>query len=957
MRIPAFARFVSLSPPANRTQQGAVSRGTSCGTSCGTSRGAAHLASRVASCVTLGAVLGGTALLGGCHPLVFWHPADLPKEQAFTSKSTDEKWPQGKIDISVDKMGVPHIQAQSEADLSYGLGVMHGRDRLFQVLFLKHAAQGRLTELLGDSVLSADRYLRLIALNAHNTLAALSPRDRSIVEAYCAGINHAAKMVGQSAEMAILGVNWTPLTPYDVVTITLLQSWDQSSAIRPELSRARVLSLFGDDSKRSTMLREELLVYMPSTGTPIVRKAEHTGAFDMPIDENSGPVMPFTAWHHATEILIDSVGTTSVGASVETKTGNNTATPNPATSPQAEREALLAWTGSMVQRFLDGAQGASNSWALDAKHTASGKTTLANDPHLSHGAPSVFYMAHLVGPAHSIAGVSFPGIPAVLIGHGDHIAWGITNSFADVQDLLKLETITPANPAQDAAKNPQGTTTQGTTNSIPTYMLDGKPVAMEPFTEKYVSKSKDSSKDVVETWYMTPFGPVLPSGHASSFESKDTFVLQWTAYDASQATYLISSFWDLAYAKNNDELTHALQEFSAPPMNFAIILDDGSIHYRLSGRIPVRQDGDNPAIPNIHTTSQAPWRGYLRADGKPQLDNPERGYLVASNQRIVDEFIEGVCEEGPSQKNVGYESSTPYRAARITERIEMLLQKEQLPTADEILAIQQDVHSIEAASLAPILGKSCLAVAQTIDGHPRDQAAAFCSAVASFDAEYTKESLGALPYTRLFDALQEVTFNIQLPNTPDKDKAVRQLCDEGFMDLSFQKAIERSSNGEKLALFDDPSTPAYDGINVFVGKAAKLALDRVVAETGNDAKDWRWGRVHRLPLQGRLAAAPLVGGLFSTPPMEEAGHSKVPRAEAGTPVNFGSGMRFLAELSPTSAPRVRFALDSGQSGHHGHRHLADHYPLWSAGTPFVLPESLDEIMAQREGWLVILPAR
>src|SRR5688572_10558939 len=185
-------------------------------------------------------VLFPIVLVTGCHPLACFHPADLPRDQPLILVSNDA-FPKEDVEIHVDELGIPHIWGKSEADLSYGLGAMMGRDRLFQMMLLMHAGSGRLTELLGADYLEVDRANRLLMTGADEQLAALAQKDKDILDAFVAGVNESAKMVGKSAEMQILGVEWEPMTPKEVLAVARYQQWDQGVGFGEEMARWRLV--------------------------------------------------------------------------------------------------------------------------------------------------------------------------------------------------------------------------------------------------------------------------------------------------------------------------------------------------------------------------------------------------------------------------------------------------------------------------------------------------------------------------------------------------------------------------------------------------------------------------------------------------------------------------------------------------------------------------------------------
>lgn len=836
--------------------------------------------------------------LAACHPLACWHPADLPKDEPLVLQSRDE-WPREKVEVRLDEYGVPHLYGQSEADLAYGLGVMHGRDRAFQIMLFIHAGQGRLTEIFGPDFLAIDRDNRtVLAHNVDEQLASATERDREIVTAYTAGLNEGAAMAGKSAEMTILGLEWEPVTAREVLAVTRFQQWDQSVGFWEEMARWRLVKALGATSP----VVAELMQDTPSGGVPIVGADEHDGAtFSGPVD----------------------------GLSFHRPAFEQTPVPTVAPSPAAglSATALRASMGAELKRwFLRESQGASNSWSVSGEHTASGAPVLCNDPHLRHGAPGIFYMVHMEGPDFSVVGGSFPGIPGVLIGHGRHVAWGITNAFADTIDVVALRT-------------PE--------SRDDIYTVDGTTYAFGVRKEQFKMGKGDDAEVVTIPVQTTIFGPVLTPDWGSNDKTPppltgEKLAVQWTAVQMpGEMGSLISAFWDLAASHDVEDAFFAAQEFAAPAMNLNMAFTDGTIAYRLGGAIPVR-DGQRVDFPRDGGRRSSLWAGRMQDAQKPQTTNPAKGFINATNQRIVENDV-------ASQAFVGFEGATPWRAMQVDARVRELLQQGK-PTAEELLAIQQDATLIEAKTLAPILAEHC--GTRPIEGHDDARVQDFCDAVGAFDGVYAVDAIAA-PYARLRHDLYLAVLQAHV------DPALAStLAGQSFVQMSMFQIVQDEHERGDTALFDDPATAEHDGLDVFVTRALKPALDAVVADFGGGKADWRWGKGHTMSLRGPLSSAPGVGWLFETHAREEAGASGTPRAERGDPdkhfrVTNGAGLRLMAEM--TDPPTVRMVNDSGQSGHFGHRHLEDQYPLWSRGEPRVLLLAKDAVEEKNDGMMDIVP--
>ncbi len=828
------------------------------------------------------------SLLCSCSPLSPFVPPALPPSAAPLVLSSHADWPGEDVQVFVDDLGIPHIFARSRADAAYALGVMHGRERSFQIFLYVHAAEGRLTEILGKDLLDVDRENRLLTYGLDEQLKEANAADAELLAAYCSGLNRGAAMAGRTAEMTLIGARWQPVTPRDVLAVARFQQWDQGIGFREELARYHLVKALGRDNP----VVEALLIDTPSGGVPVVAASE----IPAPPSASSSPPSSTSPPPRASQLASTSL---SAPAGPAPSTGATAIVP-----PQAGAPFRAALTGELQELFGSGGRGASNSWAVAPEHTAKGVAVLANDPHLAHMTPGVFYLADLhVGGDYVVAGGTFPGIPAVLIGHGRHIAWGVTNAYADTQDLVLLK------------RDGDG------------YLVDGVHHAFGAWPQSF--------GDVHEHWHTTVFGPVLPRGYGGVDVGDDALALLWTAqqYPVDNGR-LVTAFWNLAGAANVDEATRALQDFSSPAMSVNMAFTDGTIAYRLSGIVPVRKDAERVDYPRA-----TGWSGRVSAQDKPQLTNPAKGYIIASNQRVLEDGV-------GAQAAVGFEGAGPYRAMRIEKRLHALIDGGKKASTDDILAIQQDVTAIDAAALAPVLARHC---PKHVDGHDDAQLKAFCDAVGGFDGVFTTDAV-ALPFARTQHAFVDDVLRAHV------DEALAgELSHQSFVQWALKELVLAEDKGARSPVFDDPKTTAREGLDGFVAKAVKQALDLVVEEAGDD---WTWGHLHRLDLRGVLAGVPLVGGLFSLPGMAESGYDSTPRAEHPDfghrmRVRAGAGLRLIAEM--TDPPTVRMVNDTGESGHFGSPHIGDQYPLWHDGKPRVISMDLAGAERAAQGAMTIRP--
>lgn len=830
------------------------------------------------------------AFTAGCNPLSCCAPADLPADAPVVVTSTDDAFPSQPVQVTVDEHGVPHVVAGSEVDAAYGMGFMQGRDRTFQLFFLKKATAGRLTEVLGAGLLPTDQYLRVLSYRADEWLERLDERDRALADAFAAGVNDGvAHAGGGSVEQTILGARWEPWTAQDVLHVARFMLLDQSAGMNEERARARILDRIDPADPRLG----ELIVSVPSNGVPIVSAEEDSAA--------------------PTAVAATAPPAARLSKRVAKLPRHAVASPR-----DPARRALAAappFLRGMIAGLLDEEEpGGSNSWAVRGELTSDGASMLANDPHLRHDTPSLWYMAHLRAPDLDVVGAAVAGLPFIGIGRGPRVAWGFTNGYTDNMDLVEIHVV------------------EGEEDM---YWLDGVPTPFGRIVQRYETGGGEAHE---ETWRTTVFGPVMPPGWANELDDGHVWAVQWVGWTFLPAMNdTVSALFDMSRATAPDEAGVALQRVVAPVFSSAMLFDDGTIAMRQTGWVP-RRTADVPAqLPRDGRTRAALWQEALTSAERPQLLNPARGFINATNQRVVD-------DDGPHAESIGGEGAEPWRALRVDERIRAMIEDGK-PSPEELFAIQQDVVHVGARAAASTLGDAC---PKKIDGHDDGRAQAFCDALRGFDGAFTIDAAGALPWVQMHAALVVETYAAHVG-----DDVAASIATQSFVRMAVYQAIEKAAAGERPLLFDDPATDDYDGLAAFVARAAKPALDEVVRIGGPDPVGWRWGGVHRRKLAGRLAAAPFIGGLFEGPPLEQAGFANTPRAESGVPwVTNGAGLRLFATAKDGRLD-AKMVIDTGQSGHTASKHWADQVAPWNEGEPLDL--HVDDFEQHAEGRLELRP--
>lgn len=304
-------------------------------------------------------------------------------------------------------------------------------------------------------------------------------------------------------------------------------------------------------------------------------------------------------------------------------------------------------------------QPGSNAWAVSGKHTASGKPILANDPHLEFSVPSTWYQVHLRAPGLNVTGVSLPGVPCVIIGHNERIAWGVTNLGFDVQDLY-LEKLDPRS-GQYVFK---GHLEQARLESEQIPVKGGRPVEFRQ--------------------WVTRHGPVSVS------EGNRFMALRWAAAEPGSFQF---PFLDVNRAGNWTEFTAAIARFPGPGQNFVYADVDGNIGYHATGKLPIRRNYDGD-VPEDGSSGDYEWDGFIPFDQLPAFYNPPQGWIVTANQN-------------PFPENYPYrvhgEFASPYRALEIRS----LLTAHDGWTPEQMISVEKDVYSAFSHVLARQVAAAC----------------------------------------------------------------------------------------------------------------------------------------------------------------------------------------------------------------------------------------------------------
>jgi penicillin amidase len=571
------------------------------------------------------------------------------------------------VRIDRDARGIPHVRAANGHDLFFAEGYLEGSDRLFQLDIYRRLVSGRLAEVFGSLAIQNDVAARVYDVNAivNEQLRRLSPEARANLEAFSAGINAAMRTRPLAPEFRVLGYQPEPWTPRDsllasfATVVALTDDWQQIA------TREAVIEKVGPAARDA---------FFPITDP----------AYDVPVGGASpakvAPLPPLSV-------------------------------PYPAASPLY----------GVVTRSRSGV--GSNEFVAGAGRTATHRALLGNDPHLQLRMPGIWYLADLSAPGIHVAGATLAGVPGIILGHNEHLAWGATNGTVATVRVYRERF------------------SSGTSDRY----LAGKQWlrAQHRFERFRVRFGKDVTRDYLRT------------RHGFLFEDDGLVRLAaaWTADLDRRSAF--DAFGGLARAGNVSEALRALATYPGPVQNFVLADDRGDGAYALAGEIPRDERwglsfADGP-------TSPPPGLDAIAFAALPHVA-PGRDVLASTaNNRIYGAGY-------PYRLSAAFEP--PYRAAEISRDL-----AHGPYDVGSFSAIQADVTSLAERELA-----HAAAAALTRKGTGGDAGlASLRKALAGFDGRFSGDSTAAVDASALRQAAVERLVRIHMSG----DVGRRYLSENG----------------------------------------------------------------------------------------------------------------------------------------------------------------------------------
>lgn len=679
-----------------------------------------------------------------------------------------------EVVIRYDDTGVPHIFAKNDFDLFYAQGYVTAKDRLWQMDLQTRAAAGRLSEILGRATLELDQQSRRLGMGygaeANLKVAMSDPRSREALLGYTAGVNAYISQLDAKnypVEFKLLGYKpeaWKPIN-----TMYMLEQMTLTLAGRSnELNMTNVLKKYGKD-----------IVDQLFPDYPVLRES---------------PIIPEgTRWDFK-PIPLPSVPQTKVADSVfYSKSPKNIL---------GTREPKFEGLGS-------------NNWAISSEKSITGYPILANDPHLDLSLPSIWYQTQLHAPGVNVYGVSLPGIPGIIIGFNQNIAWGVTNVDADVFDLYKIK-------FKDDDRN------------FYWHNAQWKPTRKRTEVIYVKGETIPTREEVVYTHH----GPVTDTDR--SLDKYPNLAVKWIGHEPGNS---FLTFYELNKSGNYTDYRKALRHYVGPAQNFVFADNSKNIAITVNGKLPLKYKEQGKFLLD-GTKAADDWQGWIPADQNPYVKNPPRGFVSSANQSSTDQTY-------PYYINWSFSPSE--RGIRINERLAAMSRA----NADSLRILQNDNFSVLAKTILPkllsILDKTALT--------PTQKAAQIT--LANWNYQNSPESVATSIFEEWFPILSRAIWD-------DEFNAAEVAMEYPSRDRTLYLLLKQPN--EKW--FDNVNTAAKETMSDIVSGSFIAALDTLAAHQGPMSDAWQWYKVKATEI--RHLSRSLKP--FNAPPLKTGGASSAVNA-------------------------------------------------------------------------------
>lgn len=837
-----------------------------------------------------------------------------------------------RVEIARDEFGVPHIFASTIEDASFAQGYMHARDRFFQLDLLRHLVEGRLSEYFGDLTFNTDVQNRsnMMTTDGQPVFEAMAEgvggTEKSVLEAYAAGVNVyiAALKAGEvkipAGYQNNLLARWKPeLVPEwrtaDTLAIGRLQEQNLSDTTAADIARGKAKAGLPAD------LFADLVRYAPPD--PIAVLPEF----------------------YESEYFGKKSGCTTVSGCTPSLSSTKSATSALYRGLDLERASRQIRSGDPfgMDHMPEGVEG-SNNWVVSGEHTSTGNALVLNDPHLRFYNPPLFYHSHMdtrhyggaADTAASIIGISFPGIPGVLIGHNEHVAWGATTVGYDVSDVY-VETL---NTAGDAT------------------LFNGSYVPLVKVTQSIgvIGDAGTSLRDQV--FEIVPHhGVIIPDSKANG----KAMTRKWTGHSPKSS---VGALLDRTHARNVDDFMETMSRFYAGAQNWNGADVYGNTGYMPGASVPIRANVSGACDPTIPMDGSGgcEWTGTIPLNELPRVKNRPKGYVVTANNDLTGTLADDDPRNDPQYLHSS--NADGFRARIITDRVEELMKAGKI-TKEQLVTLQANTTSLMAKRLMPFLLAARDAEPDLVTSLGISDALSRLSAwdftnPSGVDADYrtdggpSAEEISASIAAAIFN-----TFQPRFLKAAFGDEEAQYAAT--FSELPAALYLLENPTGSRTGLgaFDDlTTTGVVETPNQLILKALADAVKFLSTTLGADPKEWRWGAIHQEEVQDLFGE---FGVSFRTLGPFPRGGSNSTVDVAGTGMatdNFhffaGPQMRFVAEVGKDGIV-ARSSLPGGQIDDPDDKHYQDLLPPYLRNESFPYYFKAEDVVAHTEELIVLVP--
>ena len=772
--------------------------------------------------------------------------------------------------VYLDEAGVAHIDAQNEADLLRAAGFMQARSRFFGMDMMRRFARGRVAELVGDQKILASTTVEFdVAMRGWGMdrevagdVAGLDPQMRGLLEGYVAGVNFAVQLV-RPLEYRLLGVEPEPWKLEDTFALGRLNAWSVTHNWHQEMSRFLL--------------------------------ALHVGV------ERGSAIYGNDFWHGGTSIPAEGAQHALLPAIAPELAAMLPPRPFAPRAPGATGRTGLA---GVVARLSS----ASNGWVVASDRSASGRPMLANDPHMAHMVPSLVFQQHLKAPGIDVIGGTVAGIPYVLFGHNERVAFGTTSAVADAVDLY-VERVNPSDPRSYWDEQ-----------TVAPFVIEEHVIRVRDgasFAERKVAIRRSRHGPILNDMYPGIFPPWAPP-----------VAVRWEPGNLSGS---IAAVGRANRARSVQDLRAALSGMLTPAASWVAADDTGTIAVFATGTVPIRRAhrGTFPAPGWLHKYD---WVGSVEPMRMPHAFATAGTFAHANN-----------LMSNPERSEVFFQvdSAPSYRLDRINELLGATLKH----TAQSMAAIHVDVKLLRATRLVPKM----LEDLRTAGGWtPTEQRA--IELLGDWDHVATAESPAAAIF---FVTYREAVIAALRDELDDRgfEFIMGQRYSTNVADLWFDEADH--------VVWDDRGTAAVEHRREVLVASLRKAVAFLTETQGVYPSSWRWGALHDVQIQHVFGSRDAIAGLVNIPRAEVGGgldsvwKSHFDLGHPETPYRAMAGPVYRMIIDLGDIRHARWISDTGTSGWPGAPHYRDQHELWKRGEYLSMLSDWSEIRSQAKAVITL----